>query len=203
MRGIRQTKPATYVVRVSIGGVQTHIGSFRTYNEALRVRNAREAPPEGSAPAAGKASSAGSAGSAASARTTIRRRGDGVRERFSGGVTVYDVIKYTHGHYLPGGRYRTREAAEAAHASLVPNAKELEAIAAVAAHRHEPGISIRFVRGRGRGRGQARSDPIPRFVARTFRRGGRSLGSYDTIEGARDAIKQANALDSNSASEGD
>lgn len=174
MRGIRQTKPATYVVRACVNGVQHHVGTYRTHEAAVRARDeqmlsARTAPCTG--PIAKKAKSTG------------------VYERFTGEGVVYDAVKYQDGHYCWGGRFPTREAAEAARArmTLTPKQSEANREANYAAKEH--GITIRF--NKGRRSSDAGAAPQAVYIARSHKKGGRHLGTFKSLELARAAVAQA------------
>ena len=179
MRGIRQTKPNTYVVRVSRNGVQRHLGTFRTLDEARKARDGELSP----APNLRAVQALTQAEAVAAEAKKDKCNGIYVRNTAHG--TVYDVMKYSKGHYVWGGRHRTREQAEAArnHLELRPNQ-------AAVSTRGERGITVRFKKGR-RGSAAAAADPTPVFVARIFRGGAQHLGTFDTIEDAREAIDAA------------
>ena len=169
MCGIRESDTHTFVVRVSIGGVQEHVGTFRSYAAALGARNDRRG-----------------------ARLAVPRKlpvskkvaCKGVYERNSATGKVYDVVKYVKGYYLGGGRHRSRGEAEEAWRVLTVEPEMREAHSAFTS---EPGISVRFNRGR-RGSNQ---ETKPVFVARSHKNGSKHLGTFPTMEQARQALKRA------------
>lgn len=167
MRGIRQTPKETYVVRVCVNGVQRHVGTFRTYEDALRARD--NPKPKGSRPERQPGPS-----------IEKKPKANGVYERFNAHGRVYDVFKYKDGHLCWGGRYQTRIAAEEAAAQL----KYQTDSATPKPDSNEPGITMRYNRGR-KALGAA---PTPVYVARSYKGGGKYLGTWSTIEEARAAV---------------
>lgn len=182
MRGIRQTKRDTYVVRACLEGVQTHVGTFRTYADALAARNRAKADGRRAAPAKHPIAK--------------KPKANGVYERFNSHGRVYDVFKYREGHLCWGGRYQTREAAEEAAARLkrAPTKPTTTATTATTGNaattdtgskpRGEPGITVRF----NRGRRALSAAPEAAYIARSYKAGGKYLGTFYTLEDARNAV---------------
>lgn len=185
MKGIRRIKSDKFVVRVSAGGVQQHVGTFESYAGALegrdRAAQRRAAPaPRGGI---GKAAPGAQPLQLMLAEPAPSSKVKGVYERSTAGGTVYDVLAYTKGCYSWGGRYRTREGAEEARALMTLTPRQTT-LADAALGTGERGISVRWNKGR---RGAA-APGQPVYIARSYARGGKHLGTHTTVEGAREAI---------------
>lgn len=182
MRNIRCPREGVYVVRVNVGGVQEHVGTFLTHAQAVAARDARLARKV-APPVAAPIEKACAVAAAAAAAAPKAKKTKGVYARQTTTGIVYDVLAYKNGMYCWGGRYTTREAAEEARAriqpSVVQQARMTEARQWV---RNEPGVTVRF---------NKRCDPV--YIARVHCRGCHHVGTYATLDDARDAIAQYRA----------
>lgn len=181
MHCIRRLRSDTYAVRVTIRGVQEHVGTYRSRDEAIAARDERLT---GRAPK-----------SAWNHRPKKRplecpeqlkppespAKAQGVYERQTATGPVYDVIAYCQGIYCWGGRYRTQQAAVEARTKLTLTAAQVTAARAVGSER---GITVRF----NKGRGALGNQLVPVYIARVYRKGAKHLGTFKTLEAARAAI---------------
>lgn len=181
-RGIRCPRPGKYVVRVNVSGVQEHVGTFSSREEAVAARDKRMSRLVTPIGKGGDAKHELLVAAPLAAREP--RRVKGVYERRIASGIVYDVLAYQNGCYCWGGRYRTRVAAEEARGRLEVDSRRTVAAAAGICCDRERGISIRY----NKGGSSSSATPRPVYVARAYDKRSVHLGTFRCLDNARAAI---------------
>lgn len=175
MRGIRERRPGRFSVTVSVNGVDKHIGTFGTVDEAVRVRD--EARHE----------RRGRAAPMPVAKKRVAKGTGGIQEIFTASGVAYDVVMTVRRQTVYGGRFTTLElaVAEAERIRANPPPPLPDTMTKLS----DPGISVTFHRPRG-----SRKDApkVARYHARDRKGerdgGGKTVGTFDTLQAARAAL---------------
>ena len=183
MRNIRNPKPQTWIARACVNGVQRHVGTFRTHAQAVHARDqaARKQPKV--------------APRSASAIAKNEKPSKGITEEFTSLGWRYDVSRYIRGYYCYGGRHATMEAAGKASDELRLTPEQIEFLEREDTPRSERGITVRFniARNLEHCRDPNKEPPSASFTARTYKGARRNLGTFKTLEEAREAVRRADA----------